>query len=1281
MSEYPLLTTYLKSNGPDQIQIDSFNEFVRSDLHDIIQQQKTVHVTASNSNKHHCYLTFQNIKTVVPEHQDKVEARARGLTFSFHVYVEIKHVWEVWSGDTQDTCIDKGEKMYQISLGELPLMVNSCLDNHPQTLEEGGGGYFIVQGSEKVIIGQERLACNRLYVSKQKDGALRGEIRSVLPVSDRTGAQINRWASYRCILYEESHTAHLLIKTPRFEQVPVIQAFRALGISEDRQFYNLLHHGVEDEQLKQHLNRFIVRALTEEQESGIVTETLVWERLKYICSWKLGQPKELFLRELFPHIVDPFGKACLLARWIQKFYSVQLNLCPEDDKDHYANKRIEMAGPLFATMFRSSFSRVCGLMVKTIQKHLVTTADIDIHRVFNTGLITKGFNKALKTGNWTDPLSFARTQVGVTQPVNRFNLISFVSQLRRVDSALIAQNKDIMPRRLHSSQHGFFCPSETPEGKSCGLTKIFSIAANITSGHGTASIKSFLSFHGVHPTQFSANVGACNEAQKYTWFFINGAWFGEIMTCKLPDILATMKQWRRCNRLDREMSIIYHKSEENVYLWTDIGRLYRPVQIFDRVVRSNNTINKSSWLNCLNQGLMDYIDAEEQTLIHLPQITKDMSMDGSDLENCANFSVVTHLELHESVLLGYSANFIPKANHNQAPRVTYQCLHWEEQVAMADGTFKKIKDIRANDIVLSFHTKSLFIQPSRVLHQFVQLTNKSMVNVTTSSQRMLTTTVDHLYWTNEGWKRADQLLHKQVVIFPQLHHTLDYATQDRQKVCFETVISVEPHSNDFKNKVADITVEHADQTFITASGFGVHNSAMSKQAIGAFSPAADRRMDNLSAHLCYPQRSLVNTVYDRHFAEHAPSGQTCIVAIAGITGFNQEDSLIVNKAAIDRGLFRSVSFKTVADVENCSSRATTKDHDETDAEQINQEERPSGFDTHQANQTDIESDGIIAVGARLRKPTSALLPSESTLIEKHIHLHQQDNDVSFKVNEPGSVVDQVQISENDTAERITKIRLRSTKIPEQGDKFSSRHGQKGTVGYMCADPTDMIFTKDGMVPDIIINPHAFPSRMTVGHILESLLGKAALLEGRCDIDGTAFANNTASQVAWAQRVLRANGFDQSGDEFMYNGHTGEKIRGSIFIGPVYYQRLKHMVANKAHARSRGPRQNLTRQPTEGRIKNGGLRTGEMEKDCLLSHGMAAMLKDRLLTNSDEYTVTTCDVCGLLCYPLKVDDQPAAPHCRACSNSLYVTERKMPYAMVLMIRELLSINVALRFQVK
>lgn len=228
---------------------------------------------------------------------------------------------------------------------------------------------------------------------------------------------------------------------------------------------------------------------------------------------------------------------------------------------------------------------------------------------------------------------------------------------------------------------------------------------------------------------------------------------------------------------------------------------------------------------------------------------------------------------------------------------------------------------------------------------------------------------------------------------------------------------------------------------------------------------------------------------------------------------------------------------------------------------------------------------------------------------------------------------------------------------------------------------DMMFTKSGIIPDVIINPHAFPSRMTVAHLMESLLGKACLLSGKDYIDGTSFTNKSAEQIAWSQQVLEEHGFNKDGDEQMYNGMTGEKIQGSIYMGPVYYQRLKHMVANKAHARSRGPRQTLTRQPTEGRVNNGGLRTGEMEKDCLLSHGMAAMMKDRLLTNSDEFSIVTCNICGLLTYPHIVNDNKPVSYCKACNNYLDVTPRKIPYAMCLMMREMLSMNIALRFQLE
>lgn len=450
-----------------------------------------------------------------------------------------------------------------------------------------------------------------------------------------------------------------------------------------------------------------------------------------------------------------------------------------------------------------------------------------------------------------------------------------------------------------------------------------------------------------------------------------------------------------------------------------------------------------------------------------------------------------------------------------------------------------------------------------------------------------------------------------------------------------------------------------------------YQSAMMKQALGVYTLNHPIRMDTVAHTMVSPQRPIVTTRMDSLVGtSEAPAGVNAIVVIMCYTGQNQEDSVIVNQAALDRGMFRSVKFQTYRDEEQHSGG--------TDAERFeNVGTLANIMGRRDANYAHIEEDGVVRVGAHVR-PNDVIISKTVTTTELGEGARKAlKRDKSTILKHDKGIVDAVLQVVNHDGTKMVKVKIRQTRTPMVGDKLSSRMGQKGVIGTTLP-PEDMPFTEDGVVPDIIVNPHAIPSRMTIGQLSETLVAILCTLTGERG-DGTMFRGTSLEYVC---EQLEKNGYDRHGRTRLFNGFTGEAYESLVFMGPTYYQRLRHMAVDKDHARSRGPIHMLSRQPTEGRARDGGLRFGEMERDCIISHGAAEFLKDRLLDNSDPSTMTICGNCGMLAQPKTIGThiRHKQAFCKSCGKSDNVKDMRSPFAFRLLLQELQTMNIAVRFEI-
>ncbi|MEM2916599.1 MAG: DNA-directed RNA polymerase subunit B [Candidatus Woesearchaeota archaeon] len=452
--------------------------------------------------------------------------------------------------------------------------------------------------------------------------------------------------------------------------------------------------------------------------------------------------------------------------------------------------------------------------------------------------------------------------------------------------------------------------------------------------------------------------------------------------------------------------------------------------------------------------------------------------------------------------------------------------------------------------------------------------------------------------------------------------------------------------------------------------FGHHNpsarlaigSKNQKHAIGFYAANFPVRMDMDVNLLHTPQVPMVQSImHELSGYETHPSGQNIVVAVMSYKGYNMEDAVILNKGSIERGFARSTYFRPAIAEELRYSGGLMDSICVPDKE-------VKGYKSEKDYRL-LEGDGIIFPEAQVKEedvvigktsPPRFLSSLEEYSLSSNV---RRESSVALRHGEEG-VVDFVLITENEEGNKLVQVRIRDQRIPEIGDKFCSRHSQKGVVGLIVPE-VDMPYTASGIIPDMLFSPHSIPSRMTIAHLLELIGGKMGALAGRI-VDGTTFESEPEEAI---RRELLSLGFCENGTETLYNGITGERMSARIYVGNMYYLKLKHMVANKIQSRARGPIQLLTRQPTEGRAKEGGLRLGEMEKDTLVAHGASLLLKERF--DSDKTVVPVCESCGIIAIHDTYKDKR---YCPICGDNVDVNDIEMSYAFKLILDEFKSMGI-------
>ena len=1313
---YNIIESYFDGQHLERLvrhQIESYNHFVNYQIQRTIQMFNPVVIHSDNDyvqdkDKYflEVFISFTNFKLYPPQiHENNgatkmmlpQEAKLRNFTYASTMTVDINIQYVVRNTENMENPKTIEKTLPKINIGKLPIMLKSSVcvltqNKHISNQFTGecsmdSGGYFIIKGSEKTVLGQERSAENRVYCFDGKNTtkwSWFAEIKSVPDFKCISPKQIEMM-----IASKNNGFGHgLFITIPRIKQpIELYVLFRALGIMTDKQITEYIVLDIEDDKQKDILNFLQAsiidgnKYMTTEDALRHITASVAYTPINLDKETGAKKKREFTIEvlnnDLFPHCKTLQQKLYLIGYMASKLIQTSMGWLPPDDRDSYINKRIELTGTLLNNLFRNYFNK----LVKEMQKQIVREINngswrssedyenivnmTNIYKIMKSTTIENGINRALSTGDFSIKQSNS-SKVGVAQVLNRLTYVASLSHLRRINTPLEKSGELIAPRKLHNTTWGFLCPAETPEGQSIGVVKNISYMGHITIPTSSSSLYEY-----VNPYILSVNdVASSKELNKKVKVFVNGCWLG--VANDPMQLYIDMKDKKYRGIVNIYTSITFDFKKLEIRICNDGGRLTRPVlrvsdnkAIISKEVIEQLVSKEISWndllTNCkLDESVIEYIDPDEQNFAMIAMRCKDTYLQEPDKK-----IKFTHCEIHPSTVFGVLASCIPYPEHNQAPRNTYQCLNPDEVVWMSNGTKKKLCDINVGEKVLSFNPETLDITETSVVNHFIRPNDHKIYKLRTSSGREIVATEDHKFMTNKGWKTVGDIknnIHNYKICchYNPLDRTFKFINVES--------ITIEPDG-----LVSDIEVESGNHSFIAGDGFASSNCAMGKQAMGVYATNYDQRMDKTAYVLNYPSRPLVDTRLMNFIQlNKIPSGTQIHVAIMTHTGYNQEDSVLVNKGSIDRGLFLATIYQTEKDEDKNIIR------DEIiRCKPDPQKTKGIKF----GNYDKLNSDGFI--------PENQLVENRDVIIAKTIPIKENRNDPTktvkyedqsktFRTTEE-TYIDKNYTGRNGDGYNFAKVRVRVLRKPVFGDKFSSRHGQKGTCGNIIPE-CDMPFTKNGLRPDIIINPHAIPSRMTIGQLKETILGKVLLELGMFG-DGTSFGNLDVKTIT---KELQKLGYESYGNELMYNGLTGEQLETNIYIGPVFYQRLKHMVNDKQHSRSIGPMVNLTRQPAEGRSRDGGFRIGEMERDVMIAHGMSRFCRERLYDVSDKYAVHVCRKCGMVASyndgnknRMYASADFTIHHCKTCDNKTDFAKVEIPYAYKLMAQELQTINVVPR----
>jgi DNA-directed RNA polymerase II subunit RPB2 len=1152
--------------------LDSFNDFLDIKLPRFIQASNPLKLLFEDDRSIYIYIGGKDgtkLKYKVPIGEDSMAivphmCRLENKTYKFDFYGDITVEYNF----PNDATVTKNFE--DIFLGSIPLMLKSNLCylrplDSEQLYDMGEckfelGGYFIIDGQERVLLTQESLGTNMFYSKKRRVYKLAQQSRA-LTESD-SNAELDTSSKsedyeYIAGIYSTSEDGtrgpygHLIrlgpknsspndpkdlakiqdfavfstqrlitVQLPGFiKPVPLLSVFYALGITSDKDLYDTILYGIPSSQRTLYDGLFLTLILSHERylqqlsdkeddkdEDPNLLALRIMTRTRSLASIYVN-----LYTNLFPHCelqdnesTSTFyrRKALILGHMTRMVMEIDIGVKDSSDRDHFRFKRLAAAGELCF----QEFIRIYMDVTKAMTVLLDSRVEFEKEVYKGKKLIELVQEDTLRTKYWRSQEFLERFKKsfkgrwnemdGVSQVLTRFSYVGTIANLRRVNLNMDKDTKQVEPRRIHSSSWGLLCPVDNPDGGNIGMIKSLTLLSTITTQINSNEIKDI-----IFKEKNFLKLGFINPSlwnNLWTKIFLNSDLIGVIKQ-DTESFHFNLMKIRREGKINKVVSLCWNRLDNEYLIFCDAGRPCRP--IYQEGIKPETIKRLTDWTKILDH--MDFIDAQESECLRI-------SMEP--------FHPTQLSEIHGIAIFSASASINPFSEHNQGPRNMFSC----QQV---------------------------------------------------------------------------------------------------------------------------------------------------KQACSWYNTAFNKRFDTISTHLHSPQKPISQTwtlPYILGGNGCMPYGENTIVAIGIFTGYNQEDSILLNDNALKRGLFQtsyyhSYDFEEESIVKNFNGGSVDVLVSTIFCNPVtNSKYREIVVRKKDKDYSLLDADGIIKIGSEITPDTilvGTVYPIQNSVGEI---INFVDKSSLPKRGQHGIVDGIYRYTTSDGLQGV-KIRISESRSPILGDKFSARHGQKGTCGLRIAEE-DMPFTASGLRPDLIVNPHAFPSRMTIGQFLESMSNKIGISLGTF-IDGNAFS--TQNRIMETKDILIQLGYHPYGNEIMYNGMNGEMIESEIFMGPTYYLRSKLMTEDKINYRSTGPMTLMTHQPLEGRSNDGGLRIGEMERDGLLSHGLMSFLNESMMKRSDEHNYLFSKEDGLLDY----ND----------TKNTQITTLNMPYSMGLYLHEIESMHIQVKLE--